>query len=306
MSEATGATPHGRRSAPALGELLAAGGRSFSFEFFPPRTDEGERLLWTALRELEPLRPTFVSVTYGAGGSTRDRTVRLTGAIAAETTLTPVGHLTCVGASVEDLHGVVAQYADAGVRNILALRGDPPGGPGTPWESHPGGLEHASDLVALVRSLGSFSVGVAAWPEGHPEATSLEADARVLAVKQDAGAEFAITQFFFDVDHYFRLLDRAAAAGCTMPIVPGLMPVTNVAQIERFAVLSGAEFPAELAARFHAVADDADAVRALGVEIATAMGDRLLAGGAPGLHFYTLNRSTSTREVYEALNLAVH
>jgi methylenetetrahydrofolate reductase (NADH) len=292
-----------RSGGPSLGELLAAGDRSFSFEFFPPKTDEGERQLWRALRELEPLRPTFVSVTYGAGGTTRDRTVRVTAQIAADTILTPVAHLTCVGADVEELHGVVAQYADAGVHNVLALRGDPPGGLGTPWEAHPGGLQHADELVRLVRSLGSFSVGVAAFPEGHPEAPDLDTDARVLAAKQDAGAEFAITQFFFHPDDYFRLVERAGRHGCTMPIVPGLMPVTNVAQIERFAVLSGADFPSDLAARFHAVADDPDAVRALGVEVATGMAERLLAGGAPGLHFYTLNRSTATREVYQALGL---
>ncbi len=289
--------------AATVAELLASGGRSFSFEFFPPKTDEGEQLLFHALRQLEPLRPTFVSVTYGAGGSTRGRTVSITRRIAEETTLVPTGHLTCVASEVGELRSVVGEYADAGVRNLLALRGDPTGGPGSPWVQHPGGLQHADELVSLVRDLGDFCVGVAAFPEGHPEAASLESDARVLAGKQRAGADFAVTQFFFRAEDYFSLVERAGTYGCTIPIIPGLMPVTNVAQIERFAALSGAAFPAELAARFAAVGDDAAAVRALGVEVASELAAELLAGGAPGLHFYTLNRSTSTREIYSGLAL---
>ncbi len=287
----------------SLGQVLAGGGRSFSFEFFPPKTDDGERTLWQTVRDLEPLGPTFVSVTYGAGGSTRDRTVRVTGRIAAETSMRPVGHLTCVGASRDELSAVIDDYGAAGVHTILALRGDPPGGPGAPWEQHPQGLRHADELVSLVKQRGDYSVGVAAFPERHPESPSLDADAVVLARKQDAGAEFAITQMFFRADDYERLVLRARAHGCTMPILPGLMPVTSVAQIERFAALSGAEFPEDLAARFHAVADDATAVQQLGVEVATGLAGRLLELGAPGLHFYTLNRSTSTREVYQALGL---
>ena len=286
-----------------LGEVLSSGRRSFSFELFPPKSEDGERVLWQTVREIEALRPTFVSVTYGAGGSTQDRTVRLTGEIARDTTLTAVAHLTCVGASRDDLRSVIGQYAAEGVRTVLALRGDPPTGLGTSWQPHPGGLDHAVELVELVRSLGSFSVGVAAFPEGHPESSSLEHDARVLAMKQQAGADFAITQLFFRVEDYVRMRDMASAAGCTMPIIPGIMPVTNVAQIERFAVLSGAAFPAHLAERFHAVADDAEAVLELGVEVAADMCQRLLDVGAPGLHFYTLNRSRSTIEVYEALGL---
>ncbi len=287
----------------SLGRILSSGRRSFSFELFPPKTDEGERVLWQTVREIEALKPTFVSVTYGAGGSTQDRTVRLTGRIADDTTLTPVAHLTCVGASREDLRGVIGQYAAEGVNTMLALRGDPPTGLETPWEPHPGGLDHAVDLVELIRSLGAFSVGVAAFPEGHPESPDLDQDARVLALKQQAGAEFAITQLFFRVEDYARLVDMAAAHGCTMPIVPGIMPVTNVSQIERFAALSGAAFPDALAERFHAVADDPDAVIRLGIDVAAEMCQRLLDMGAPGLHFYTLNRSHSTIEVYEALGL---
>lgn len=286
-----------------LGEVLSSGRRSFSFELFPPKTEDGERVLWQTVREIESLRPTFVSVTYGAGGSTQDRTVRLTGEIARDTTLTPVAHLTCVGASRDELRSVVGHYAAEGVRTVLALRGDPPTGLGTDWRPHPGGLANAVELVELVRSLGSFSVGVAAFPEGHPESPGLDHDARVLAMKQQAGADFAITQLFFRVEDYVRMVDMAAAAGCTMPIVPGIMPVTNVSQIERFASLSGAAFPRPLADRFSAVADDPEAVLALGVEVASDMCQRLLDAGAPGLHFYTLNRSRSTIEVYEALGL---
>jgi methylenetetrahydrofolate reductase (NADPH) len=290
-------------AATSLGEILSRGQRSFSFELFPPKTDEGERVLWQTVREIEALKPTFVSVTYGAGGSTQDRTVRLTGEIAEETTLTPVAHLTCVGASRDQLRDVVGRYAAEGVNTMLALRGDPPAGPSTAWQPHPDGLTHAVELVELIRSLGTFSVGVAAFPEGHPESADLDQDARVLAMKQEAGAEFAVTQLFFDVDDYERLLERSAAFGCSMPIVPGIMPVTNVSQIERFAALSGAAFPADLADRFARVADDVDAVVRLGVDVAAQMCQRLLDVGAPGLHFYTLNRSHSTIEVYEALGL---
>ena len=299
---ATDAVPAGSRR-PSLGAVLASGDRSFSFELFPPKTDEGEAGLWATVRDLEALGPTFVSVTYGAGGSTRDRTVRVTAQIASQTDMTAVAHLTCVGASRAELEEVIAEYHASGVNTILALRGDPPGGPGQPWAAHPDGLQHADELVALIRTMGDFSIGVAAFPEGHPESASLDDDARVLASKQRAGAEFAITQFFFTADDYARLRDRASRFGCTMPIVPGLMPVTNVSQIERFAELSGAAFPPELAARFALVKDDPGAVQQLGVEVAVALGRELLEMGAPGLHFYTLNRSTSTREVYEALGL---
>ncbi len=287
-----------------ISELLASGGHSFSFEFFPPKTDEGERQLWQAIRELEPLRPTFVSVTYGAGGSTRDRTVRLTRRILEETTLIPMAHLTCVGATVAELRAVIGSYADAGLRNVLALRGDPPTGIGSTWVQTEGGLAHADELVALVRSLGDFSVGVAAFPEKHPESATLDDDARVLAAKQAAGAEFAVTQLFFRVEDYVVLVERARAMGCTIPIIPGLMPLTNINQIERFAELSGTAFPDDLAARFRAVGDDPAAVHALGVEAAGELAQALLDAGAPGLHFYTLNRSTSSREIYTNLGLA--
>lgn len=286
-----------------IGAVLARGDRSFSFEFFPPKTDEGEARLWQTLRELEPLRPTFASVTYGAGGSTRDRTVRLTARLAAETTLTPLGHLTCVGSDVEKLQGVVASYADAGVRNILALRGDPPEGPGSEWVPTSGGFDHAEQLVELVCALGSFSVGVAAFPEGHPESRTRDDDAQVLARKADAGATFAITQFFFRIEDYQDLEARTRAIGCDIPIIPGIMPVTNFGQIQRFAELSGAALPADLVERFVALGDDEVGVRTLGIELASHLCSELLEHGAPGLHFYTLNSSTATREIYDNLSL---
>lgn len=287
----------------SLAQLLASGRRSYSFEFFPPKDDAAEAALWQAIRRLEPLAPLFVSVTYGAGGSTQDRTIRITARIAQETTLAPVAHLTCVGTSRAGLRKVVGAYAAAGVSTVLALRGDPPAGPGSPWTAHPEGLDHAIDLVRLVRELGTFSVGVAAFPDGHPESDSLEHDARVLAMKADAGASFAVTQFFFDADQYFRLVERAQAHGSRMPVIPGIMPVTNVRQLERFAQLSGTPVPESVTSRLHAVAGDPEAVRAVGVEIATDLCARLLDGGAPGLHFYTLNRSTATQEVFTALGL---
>jgi methylenetetrahydrofolate reductase (NADPH) len=278
-----------------------------SFEFFPPKTDEGESSLWNAIRALEGLAPQFVSVTYGAGGSARDRTVRLTERIALETTLKPMGHLTCVGSSVEELRSVIGAYAAAGVGKILALRGDPPRDSNQPgavdekWRSHRGGLKHAVELVELVRSLSDFEVGVAAFPEGHPESHDFAQDIEVLVKKQQAGASFAVTQIFFHVRDYVRLVESANRAGVTMPIIPGVMPITNVSQIKRFAELSGADFPNDLAARFEQVADDEAKVVRLGVEVATAFCKELQAVGAPALHFYTLNRSTSAREVYQAL-----
>lgn len=274
-----------------------------SFELFPPKTDAGETGLWETVHKLEPLDPDFVSITYGAGGSTQQRTLRIAEQMVERTDLAVVGHLTCVGATREELRDVIEQYAAAGVTSILALRGDPPEGIGAPWHSHPGGLDHADELVRLIGQVGDFTVGVAAFPEVHPESASVDEDARVLATKQDAGASFAVTQLFFRASDYFRLVERSAEHGCTMPILPGIMPVTNLAQIERFAQMSGAEFPVTLAARFHEVADDPQAVRAVGVEVAAELSRELLDGGAPGLHFYTLNRSTATIEVHDALGL---
>jgi methylenetetrahydrofolate reductase (NADPH) len=283
-----------------IGELLAAG-PTVSFEFFPPKTDDAARALEKALGELEPLDPSFVSVTYGAGGSTRERTRDIVLHIEADTPMTAMAHLTCIGHERAELVDIVGDYRDAGIENLLALAGDPPlDGAGTTETAD--GLAHALDLVHLIRELGDFSVGVAAHPELHPRSPDRGSDRRFLAAKL-AEADFGITQFFFDVQPYLRMVDELAALGCDTPIIPGVIPVTNAGQVARFAQMAGAEFPPSLAERFAAVADHPESVRALGVEVATGLCAELLDQGVPGLHFYTLNRSTATREIHANLGL---
>jgi methylenetetrahydrofolate reductase (NADPH) len=278
-------------------EILARG-PSYSFEFSPPRTPEAEAQLERALIELEPLRPSFVSVTYGAGGSTRERTHEIVTRIHRETSMTSMAHLTCAAHTRPQMRDIVTGYRDAGIVNILALRGDPP----VDLDLPDGEFEYAVDLVEFIRSLGDFSIGVAAHPEPHPRSTSLEADRRHTAEKLRA-ADFAITQFFFESRHYFELVESVRALGVDKPVIPGIMPVLSVAGIKRMAQMQGSEFPAWLAAELHAVEDDPAAVRRVGIAEATRLCDELLAGGAPGLHFYTLNRSPATREIYANLGL---
>jgi methylenetetrahydrofolate reductase (NADPH) len=284
-----------------IGDLLRMGEPKFSFELFPPRDEKADGVLWRTIRNLEQLGPDFVSVTYGAGGRTREKTVETTELINAETTMLTMAHCTAVDHSVAELRNLIGHFANVGVRNILAVRGDPPGDPQASWVKHPEGILHARELVELIKESGDFSVGVAAFPEGHPRDVDWETGVRHFVEKCRAGADFAITQIFYDVEDYLRLRDAVAAAGCDIPIVPGIMPVTNIKQIERFAVLTGMAFPADLAERLRAVEDDRDAIRDIGVEVATDMGTRLLAEGAPGLHFTTLNHSRSTRRVWQNL-----
>ncbi|MFI5492004.1 methylenetetrahydrofolate reductase [NAD(P)H] [Actinoplanes sp. NPDC051859] len=288
-------------TSPAIGELIRRPAPTFSFEFMPPKSREAEQLLWRTIRELESLRPDFVSITYGAGGSTRDTTVDVTERVASETTLLPMAHLTAVGHSVAELRNVVGRLAGAGIRNVLAVRGDPPGDPNGEWVQHPEGVLYAEDLVRLLREAGDFSVGVAAFPYKHPRSADVESDTRNFIRKCRAGADFAITQMFFEADEYLRLRDRVAAAGCDTPIVPGVMPVLRMATIARSAQLSGAPFPPALLRRFERIADDEAGVRRLGIDLCSEMCQTLLDEGVPGIHFITMNRSPATREVWQHL-----
>lgn len=271
---------------------------TFSFEFFPPKDDDAEVSLWDSIRRLEKLSPSFVSITYGAGGATRDRTVKLTQRVLDSTSLTPLAHLTCVGHSTGELRAIVGSYAAAGVRNMLALRGDPQGGLGQPWTAHPEGLDHADELVALVKSLGDFTVGVAAFPDGHPESQNLTDDVETLIRKEAAGAEFAVTQMVFDVESYLRLRDELARRGSRLSVIPAIMPITNARQVVRMAELAGQPMPTAVTDRLDRHGDDAAGVRAEGMAIATESSLRLLDEGAPGIHFITMNRSSATLEVF--------
>jgi methylenetetrahydrofolate reductase (NADH) len=275
----------------------------FSFEFFPPKTDEGVKALFETVEALRPLGPTYVSVTYGAGGSTRQRTLELVKRLRRDSEVETMAHMTCVGASRDDIAAVLDEVAEAGVQNVLALRGDPPRGEAT-FVAHPDGFAHASDLVAFIRARPErwrFCVGAAAYPEGHPETRDLALDLRNLKTKVDAGADFLVTQLFFENAHYVRFAERARAAGISVPIIPGIMPFTNVDQVERFTAMCGASIPPLLRAAMEVRRADQDAARDLGVAYATLQCADLLKRGAPGIHFYTLNRSTSTRAILAAL-----
>ena len=282
-----------------VSDLLAAG-RTFSFEFFPPQTDGAQLSLGRAIAELEPLGPSFVSVTYGAGGSTRQRTRDVVTWVRRETSITPMAHLTCQGHTRAEIRAILDDYQAAGIDNILALAGDPPQDPA---DVRPSEYTYATDLIDDIDPLDHFSIGVAAHPEGHPRSPDRATDRRLLAAKLRR-ADFAITQFFFEAQHYLRLVDELAALGVGKPVVPGVMPITNSGQVTRMAQLSGAALPAWLTERLDGVDDPAD-VRRIGVDVATQLCAELLEAGAPGLHFYTLNRSTATREIYANLGLAV-
>lgn len=275
---------------------------TFSFEFFPPKDAEGEARLWSAIEGLESIAPDFISVTYGAGGSTRDRTIRIASEISAHTTIPTVAHLTCVGSTREELIEILGKYREAGIDNILALRGDPVGGPRAPWETTPGGFDHADQLVSLAAEIGGFTICVAAFPDGHPASGGdLASDIEVLLEKERRGASFATTQFFFEASKWEELVEKLAAKGSSLPIIPGVLPVTNVKQLNRMSELSGVPIPDHITRAFAAVGENPDDVRKLGVEIATELSQTLLDAGAPGIHFYTMNTSTATREIFEGI-----
>jgi methylenetetrahydrofolate reductase (NADPH) len=275
----------------------------FSFEFFPPKTDDGVRQLFEAISHLRELEPTFVSVTYGAGGSVRTRTVDLVTRIRRELDIEPVAHLTCVDATVDDLQGILDGLRDAGIDNVLALRGDPPEGVDR-FVATAGGLAHGSELMELITARYGFCVGGACYPEKHPESVDTDEDVRSAKRKEDAGASYLITNLFFDNRTYFDFVPRARAAGVTVPIIPGIMPVTNVGQIRRFTLKIGATIPEALLEALRSREDDPEAVLQLGVAWATLQCAELLAGGAPGVHFYTMNRSPATRAILSALRAA--
>ena len=276
---------------------------SFSIEFFPPKDEAGEARLWSALSELEKARPDFVSVTYGAGGSTRDRTVRITSEVTARTGIPTIAHLTCVGSTEAELVSILEQYRKAGIKSILALRGDPQGGPSAQWITTPGGFDHADQLVSLAHDKG-FEVGVAAFPDGHPASHGdFSRDITVLLEKERRGATFATTQFFFDVDRYFVLVEALRSAGSQLDIYPGILPITNAAQLRRMAELSGTPIPQSVRERIEAVESDVAEVRKVGIDIASEICAELLARGVPGLHFYTMNSAASTLEIVKRIGL---
>ena len=278
-----------------LSNILASADKPLiSCEFFPPKTDKGEENLWSCLNELKEINPAYISVTYGAGGSTQNRTKDIVTRIKDETGLSPVAHLTCVGASKNELAELLADYRDAGIENILALRGDAPEGMDR-FEAVAGGFSYATDLISFLREQGDFSIACATYPEGHPESKGGVADDILyLKMKQDNGADAAITQYFFDNDAFFRFRDAADAAGIVLPIIPGIMPIGNFEQIVRFSGMCGTSIPDWLGKKMEPVQHDLEAVKALGIELAAKQSRELILAGVPGLHFYTLNKSEAT------------
>jgi methylenetetrahydrofolate reductase (NADPH) len=286
-----------------ISELLERRRPVFSFEFFPPKTDEGQRTLEGTLEVLKDDHPDYVSVTYGAGGTTRNRTVDITKSIKQDLAIEAMAHLSCVGEPADRLVDILGEIESAGIENVLALRGDPPRGE-TEWKPHPGGLNYSVELIRLIRERFDFCVGAACFPEIHPDAPDRESDLRYAREKVKAGVGFLITQLFFDNDLYFDFVEDARRAGVDVPIIPGIMPITNYGQIKRFTEMCGATIPDELTAQLDGRADDPEAVAELGVAYATLQCSDLLARGAPGIHFYTLNRSPATRAILAALRAA--
>jgi methylenetetrahydrofolate reductase (NADPH) len=286
-----------------IADLLRDRRPAFSFEFFPPKTDEGQRTLEGSLEVLKDDSPDYVSVTYGAGGTTRNRTVEITKSIKRDLGIEAMAHLSCVGEPAERLVEILAEIDSAGIQNVLALRGDPPRGEDG-WRAHPGGLSYSVELIRLIRERFDFCVGAACFPEIHPDAPDRASDLGYARAKVEAGASFLITQLFFDNELYFDYVEDARAAGVDVPIIPGIMPITNYGQIKRFTEMCGASIPEELTAQLDGRADDPEAVAELGVAYATLQCSDLLARGAPGVHFYTLNRSPATRAILAALRAA--
>ncbi len=277
---------------------------SFSLEFFPPKDLAGEERLWQVLAQLQPLHPDFVSVTYGAGGSTRDRTIRVTTEITARTAIPTVAHLTCVGSTKSELIEILEQYKKSGIKSILALRGDPQGGPTSAWHSITDGLDHADQLVELAIELGGLEVGVAAFPDGHPASNfDLDKDIEVLLRKEELGATFATTQFFFEFEKWQNIVERLSRRGSKLPVIAGILPITNLKQLSRMVELSGVQIPVKILNRFDNVAENSSEVKKIGIEIATELGSKLLEAQVPGLHFYTMNTAESTIEIAKNLGL---
>jgi methylenetetrahydrofolate reductase (NADPH) len=275
-----------------------------SVEFFPPKDDAGEARLWEASAALESISPDFISVTYGAGGSTRDRTIQITKEITERTGRNTVAHLTCVGSTKEELVEILAQYKSAGIKSILALRGDPVGGPAAKWVTTPGGFDHSDQLVELAIAQGGFEVGVAAFPDGHPASDgNSDRDVEVLLRKEELGASFATTQFFFESSKWETLVAKLAALGSKLPIIAGILPVTNVKQLHRMAELGGTPIPEKISKLFSNISEDPEAVRMAGVDLATKLCSELIAMQVPGLHFYTMNTASATLEIYNNLGL---